>query len=107
MLCRGNLKVQWDKQGKHIEGHRNFIPGDNPSRLVHPNPQRLIDDLAGSGLKYRGDIPGAAGYQEIVNFKEFIGYDVNPRTGQAIPTNWGKIHYAQDGVHIVPTAPRG
>ncbi len=26
--------------------------------------------------------------------------------GIETPTTWGKIHYAKDGVHIVPTNPR-
>jgi hypothetical protein len=25
---------------------------------------------------------------------------------EEIATTWGKIHYAKDGVHIVPTKPR-
>ena len=40
-----------------------------------------------------------AGYQEIVNFGEFIGYVVDTKTGIKISTAWGKIHYANDGVH--------
>ena len=27
-------------------------------------------------------------------------------TGEKIATTWGKIHYAKDGVHVVPTRPR-
>lgn len=42
----------------------------------------------------------------IENFGEFIGYDVNPSSGLATPTTWGKIRYAKDGVHIVPRLPR-
>ena len=50
--------------------------------------------------------PGAPGYKEIINFTESIGYSVDPITGKKIPTNWGKIHYAKDGIHIAPTKPR-
>ena len=51
--------------------------------------------------------PGYSGYQEIIDFKEFIGYSIDRQTGEKIATNWGKIHYAENGTHIVPTKPRG
>ena len=50
--------------------------------------------------------PGTHGYQEIINFNEFIGYSVERETGKKTATSWGKIHYAKDGIHIVPTEPR-
>jgi hypothetical protein len=34
-----------------------------------------------------------------------IGYAVDEATGESTATTWGKIHYAKDGVHIVPTEP--
>jgi hypothetical protein len=52
-------------------------------------------------------LPGAPGYKEMVSFGEHIGYDVNPRTGEKLATTWGIIHYAKDGIHIVPARPRG
>ena len=45
-------------------------------------------------------------YQEVVDCGEFIGYVVNPDTGEKVATTWAKIHYAKDGAHIVPTLPR-
>ena len=41
----------------------------------------------------------------MVDFGEFIGYDVNLDTKIKTPTSWGKIHYAKDGTHIVPKKP--
>ncbi len=105
-LQHANLKVQWDKQGKHLEGHRNFISLRDPSILVHSEPQKLVNDFAGKGMKCAGAQPGTAGYVEIVDFKEFVGYAVDPATGKKTATTWGKIHYARDGVHIVPTKSR-
>ncbi len=102
----GNLKIQWDKQGKHIKGHKNFIPEQNKSLLTHENPQLLIDKFAGSGRKIGDSIPGKPGYKEVVDFQEFIGYYVHPISKEKIPTNHGRIHYAKDGVHIVPEKPR-
>jgi len=111
-LKNATLKIDWDKQGKHIIGHNNFIPHDNKSIWVHSKEktQELIDRYAGTGAKARRantHIPGSPGYQEIVDFEEFIGYHVNKDTGIKTPTNWGKIHYADDGVHVVPHLPKG
>jgi tetratricopeptide (TPR) repeat protein len=47
----GNLRIQWDKQGKHILGHRNYNPNKRKSILTHENPQELIDGFAGTGIK--------------------------------------------------------
>lgn len=107
ILNSGNLKIQWDKQGKHIQNHRNYQPNLNKSILEHSDPQNLIQKHAGTGIRLNGKNPGSAGYQEIINFNEFIGYAVNPDTGEKVATTWGKVHYATDGVHIVPTMPRG
>lgn len=101
-----SFKLEWDKQGKHVQGHRNYLPEKNKSILTHPDPQKLIDNFAGTGLKDSSHLPGKPGYKELVDFGEIIGYDVHPGTGQMTPTTWGKIHYSKNGVHIVPTKPR-
>lgn len=106
ILKKGNLKIQQDKQGKHIVGHGNYQSARNRSILEHPNPQKLVDEFAGKGRKINDFPPGTPNYQEVVNFAEFVGYVVDEKTGAKIATTWGKIHYAKDGVHIVPTEPR-
>jgi len=103
ILKSANLEIQWDKQGKHIEGH---IHRDTKKSLFeHPDPQKLVNEFAGTGIVLSDLSPGTPGYKEIVDFGEFIGYDINPNTGAKIATSWGKIHYAKDGTHIVPTKP--
>ena len=102
MLSHTNLKIQWDKQGKHIVGHNNYKSLLNRSVLEHSSPQELIKKFAGTGIKVGKQQPGLPGYQEIVNFGEFIGYSVNRETGKKAATTWGKIHYAKDSAHIVP-----
>ena len=69
------------------------------------NPQGLLKKYAGKGKPCRGNI-GEAGYQEVVNFEESIGYHVCDQTGEKIPTTWGKIHYSKNGAHIVPARPK-
>lgn len=102
-----NLKIQWGKQGKHVEGHNSYTSLKNRSILTHPDPQKLVDNFAGKGAKIGNTRPGVAGYKENVDFGEFIGYSVDRETGEKIATTCGTIHYAKDGVHIVPARPRG
>jgi tetratricopeptide (TPR) repeat protein len=105
ILKKANLRIEWDKQGKHIVGHQNFDSTLFKSIFEHPNPEKLVQKYAGKGIKWNNAIPGTAGYQEIINFEEFIGYAVK-ETGEKTATTWGKIHYAKNGVHIVPYQPR-
>jgi hypothetical protein len=106
VLKNGNLKIHSGRQGKHLENHPNYKDlvktGNNPSLFVHTDPERLLREYAGTGIKDAGNIPGMPGYKEIVDFKEFIGYVVKEHTCEKVATTHGKIHYAKDGVHIVP-----
>uniref|UniRef100_UPI001640FF82 hemagglutinin repeat-containing protein n=1 Tax=Burkholderia gladioli TaxID=28095 RepID=UPI001640FF82 len=88
------------KQGKHQPDHNNFIPGR--SELSYPDPQKLVDDYAGTGQPANNVAPGQPGYRERVNFGKVIGNYVDPVTGEKLPTTNGIIHYSKDGVHIVP-----
>lgn len=107
ILKSGNLKVQWDKQGKHIKGHKNYLPEKNKSIFTHENPQKLVDKYAGTGKRYGSNLPGKSGYKEDIDFQELIGYAVDESNKVQTPTTWGRLHYAKDGVHIVPIRPRG
>lgn len=103
-LKGGNLKIRWDRQGKHIPGKHNYDP--KKSTLTHSDPQKLIDKYAGTGRKVGTRQPGKPGYKEIVDFEETIGCFIDKETDQSFPTSWGSIDYAIDGVHIVPRRPR-
>lgn len=107
ILQNANLKIHWGQQGKHILGHNNYDSRTKRSILLHANPEKLIQKHAGTGTRIGKAEPGCLNFKEIVNFNEFIGYDVDFKTGEKIATSWGKIHYGKDGVHIVPTKPRG
>lgn len=105
ILKSANLTIQQDKQGKHLIGHPNYNPKLHKSILTHPNPQSLVDRYAGTGLREAG-IVGEAGYKEIIDFNEYIGYHVLEETGEKTLTTRGKIHYAKNGVHVVPALPQ-
>lgn len=101
----GFAKVQYSvgKEGKHIEGHNNYDPNKNRSILVFPNPETLFKKLAEKGTQEGSILPGTAGYKEVVNCGEFIGFHVDKDTGARTPTSYCKIHYDQHGNgHMVP-----
>jgi tetratricopeptide (TPR) repeat protein len=106
ILANANLKIHWDKQGKHIVGHRNYDLSMRRSIFVHADPQRLSNEFAGKGIRMKDMHPGMPGYKEVVDFNEFIGYYFDFSTREKIPTTRGTIHYAKDGVHIVPAKPK-
>ena len=94
--------VDSGKQGKHQHGHNNWKPGK--SIIDHKDPQSLADRFSGKGQRVAGE-PGKAGFRERVNFKEDIGWYVDPTSGRATKTTIGIIHHGKDGVHIVPARP--
>jgi filamentous hemagglutinin len=103
-------KSSSNQEYKSPDGQQRLLTGiigANKSILEYSDPKKLIDNFAGTGKKVKGNTPGVAGYIEVVNFNEFIGYAVDRETGKKVATSWGKIHYAKDGLHIVPIKPRG
>ncbi len=97
-------KIDPAKQGKHILGHRNYIPGR--SMMTDPDPQILVDQWAGTGRAVN-DVPiGDPGSKERVEFGKVIGIYVDPLTRDAVPTSKGIIVYDRRGnAHIIPARP--
>jgi filamentous hemagglutinin len=97
-------KIDPAKQGKHIFGHRNYIPGR--STMTDPDPQVLLDQWAGKGDPVN-DVPiGEPGSKARVAFGKIIGDHVDPVTGEAKPTTKGIIVYDRRGsAHIIPARP--
>ena len=97
-----NVKIQYDKQNKHVVGSRTYIEGK--SLFEHRDPEKLLRKHAGKGVRKTGTM-GEGGYKEVVDFGEHVG-KWKSEAGELIPTNLGTIHYAQDGgAHIVPEKP--
>ncbi len=103
ILKSKNIKIEWNKQGKHIIGHKNYIEGK--SIWKHKKPEMLLTKYAGKGQKIRGK-PGQAGYKEVVDFEEKVGIYINKKTKEQLITTRGTIHYSQKGIHIVPAPPQ-
>jgi hypothetical protein len=101
-----NVKIEIDKQNKHVVGKHNFRHGN--SEFMHSDPQDLLSKFAGKGKPINTKAPGTPDYRERVDFGEFIGYytnDENP--GIKLPTTKGTIRYSKKGAHIVPSHPDG
>jgi filamentous hemagglutinin len=95
-------KIHSGQQGKHQYGHNNWKPGK--SIIDHKDPQKLAGEFSGKGQKVAGEF-GQPGFRERVDFKEDIGWYVDPATGEATKTSLGIIHHGKNGVHIVPARP--
>lgn len=101
---QGKLKIEEGKQGKHIVGHNNFRPGS--SEVTHPDLQTLIDKFAGTGQAVNNVPRSQPGFKERVDFEVIIGNFVDIRDNTNTPTTIGIVHYARNGVHIVPARPK-
>ena len=99
------LTVQKDKQGKHIQGHKNFL--ENRSFLAVSSVEEaqafayyLVKKYSGTGRMVR-DKNGKWVHKEIIEAEEVIGF-VKDNDENWQPTRRATIHYAKDGTHIVP-----
>ena len=96
---RGKPGIHMGKQGKHMPSHNNYLRGRS---ILSEDPGRLAD-FAGKGQQVGRVRVGLPGSRERVDFGRVIGDYV--RDGVATPTTKGIVHYAKDGIHIVPAAP--
>ena len=96
-------EIHMGKQGKHIPGNNNYIPGRS-ILTADPNELRY---MAGKGTPVGKVKRGQSGFKERVDFKKVIGYYIDEETKKAMPTTMGNIIYAEDGsIHIVPVRPK-
>lgn len=98
-----NVKIEIDKQNKHIVGKHNYECGK--SIFEHSDPERLIKDFAGKGKAINNEIPGNPNYRELIDFGEQIGIWKDKNNTFLLPTTKGHIHYSKKGAHIVPAHP--
>lgn len=94
-----NTAVHEGRQGKHIPGHNNYIPGRSIFYGTAEDAQRLIDKYAGTGMKIDE-------HKERVDFGQVIGKYYSPKTGKYYDTTIGTIRYSKEGTHIVPQRPK-
>lgn len=95
------LKVNEEKQDKHISGAKKYNPDKNRSILTS-DAQELINNYAGKGriITRKKSFPK----EKIVSDKT-IGKYYNKRMGKFVETQWGMIIYSKTGTHIYPAKP--
>lgn len=96
-----STSIESGKQGKHIVGHNNYIPGRSYLTVSEDQVQNLVNRYAGTGRMQR-DRKDKWSHKEIIISDETIGISVDPVTGEEKETNKFVIHYSKKGVHIVP-----
>ena len=96
-----STSVEKGKQGKHIIGHNNYIPGRSYLTISEDEVQQLVNKYAGTGWMQR-DGKNRWVHKEIITADEVIGVSVDPAAGYEQETKKFVIHYAKNGVHIVP-----
>ena len=96
-----STEVEAGKQGKHILGHNNYLPGRSYLTVPEDEIQRLVHQYAGTGW-IRRDGNDRWSHKETVTADKIIGVAVDPLTGEKKETRKFVIHYSKKGVHIVP-----
>lgn len=104
------------RQNKHIEGTHEYKQKQReyqqkkqygPSRvsITEDDIKKLVDEYAGTG-KINLNKNGEWDQKEVIITNErIIGVSVNNLNGKEVDTSVFKIHYADDGFHLVPDYP--
>ncbi len=94
--------IEMGKQGKHILGDNNYIPGRSYLTISADEAQELVNKYAGTGIIER-DRKGNFKNKELISVKDSVGININELTKVGTPTNRFYIHYSKKGTHVVPT----
>lgn len=94
--------IETGKQGKHIKGHNNYIPGRSYLTVSESEIRDLVNKYAGTG-RMRRDSADRWAHKEAAVADKIIGVVVDPVTGKETETRKFIIHYSKKGVHIVPS----
>lgn len=92
-------KLNPDKQGKHIPGHKNYQSGKSRLTIGMSEASNLVAQFSGKGTAITNN-------KERVDFGKTIGVYKDPVSKAGIPTSIGIIHYSKTGAHIVPARPK-
>lgn len=101
-----NLKIN-GQQNKHILGHHDYIEGRS-YLLDGIDPQELVNKYVGTGNFIRNTSGEWHRNQERVTVNDFVGINVNIKTGQLEFTRTFNIIYSKKkGTHVVPVYDQG
>ncbi|MCL1497031.1 hypothetical protein CO583_05855 [Parasaccharibacter sp. TMW2.1882] len=91
------------KQGKHIVGHNDYIPGRS-IMSSDVDPVELLEGALSRKYDFLGMGPRDSIYK--FDFNKKIG-EYTQGEGKFSDTTIGSIHVSKKGAHIVPAAPKG
>jgi len=96
-----NLKINFARQGRHIEDSEYYLEGRS---ILEANPQMLIDLYSGKGeMLFKN---GAWLSRERFEHTDYIGV-CKFLDGTSVRTKRGIIHYSKTkGLHVVPSQPK-
>lgn len=86
------------KQGKHIEGHPNYVPGKSKLTITMEEASELAKKFSGTGTVLGNP---SSSSKEWVDFGKIIGMWIDEFWNEH-PTTKGVIHHSKKGTHIVP-----
>jgi len=89
------------KQEKHIIASNNYIPGRSYITVSSEEVQQLVNQYAGTGDIKRTNA-NVFNRREVCIADRVIGVVVDLNTGKEYHTRKFTIHYANNGIHIVP-----
>ena len=92
-------KINREKQNRHIQGTKEYIPGRSIFSGTLRDAEVLLDKWGGRGKGTWIDT-----YKERVAFDRNIGTHID-ENGIASLTRVALIHYSKTGAHIVPARP--
>ena len=96
-----NLNINVEKQQKHNINSDKYVKGKSYFNIDIEEQQKMVNDYAGKGYIY-ADAKGNLTNKELCITNKIIGKYINKNKNTEIETNSFIIHYAKDGVHIVP-----
>lgn len=96
-----NLNINVEKQQKHNINSDKYVKGKSYFNIDIEEQQKMVNDYAGNGYIY-ADAKGNLTNKELCVTNKIIGKYINKNKNTEVETNSFVIHYARDGVHIVP-----
>lgn len=89
------------KQGKHIEGHPNYVPGKSKLTITMEEASELAEKFSGTGTVVGSS---TSSNRERLDFGKIIGSWIDSDGNEHL-TSKGIIHHSKNGTHIVPARP--
>lgn len=98
-----NKEIHLGRQGKHLKEAKEYIVGRSYLYGDINAARNLVQKYCGTGEIIIERRSREWAHKEVVEVDYDIGVNVDPITGNEVPTNRFTIHYGQHGSHVVPT----